>query len=115
MPRIHVFNKIDCVGDAQAQAAREASLRAQYPDCIVMSARRATDVATLHAAIVAFFQQGLVEAEIFLPWSAQQLRGEIFANCEVLEERADDDGAFFRIRGEPETVNGLLAQFTQAH
>ena len=113
VPRIRVFNKIDCVGDAAAQAAREAVLRAQYPECMVMSARREGDVAKLHAAIQAFFQKDLVEAEIFLPWSAQQLRGEIFASCKVLEERADEDGAFFRVRGEPDTVNGLREQFGQ--
>ena len=114
VPRIRVFNKIDHVGDAAAQAEREAALRAQYPDCIVMSARRPDDVAKLHEAIVAFFQQGLVEAELFLPWSAQQLRGEIFASCEVLEERADGEGAFFRVRGEREAVKGLREQFGQA-
>ena len=105
--RIRVFNKIDMVGDATAQAEREAALRAHYPDGIVMSAKRESDVAKLHAAIVAFFQKGLVEAELFLPWSAQQLRGKIFASCEVLDERADNDGAFLRVRGEAGTIAGL--------
>ena len=49
----------------------------------------------------------------FLPWAAQQLRGEIFANCEVLEERADGEGTFLRVRGEPDTVNGLRQQAGQ--
>ncbi len=110
VPRIRVFNKIDVVGDAAAQAEREEALREKYPQCIVMSARREADVATLHAEIRAFFQKDLVEAELFLPWSAQQLRGKIFASCEVLEERADDEGAFFRVRGEGAVVNGLREQ-----
>ncbi len=110
VPKIRVFNKIDVVGDAAAQAEREAALRAQYPDCIVMSARRESDVAKMHAVICAFFQRGLIEAELFLPWSAQQLRGKIFASCEVLEERADDNGAFLRVRGEAGTVNALREQ-----
>ena len=122
VPRIRVFNKIDLVGGATetavaaqpereaAQAEREATLRAHYPDCIVMSARRESDVANLHAAIRAFFQRGLVEAELFLPWTAQQLRGKIFASCEVLDERADNDGAFLRVRGEAGTVEGLREQ-----
>ena len=108
VPRIRIFNKIDCVGDPAAQAAHESSLRARYPDCMVMSARRSADVIKLHATIQSFFQKDLVEAEIFLPWAAQQLRGEIFANCEVTEERADGEGTFLRIRGEPDTVQGLL-------
>ena len=114
VPRIRVFNKIDHVGDDAAQAERAAALRARYPECIVMSARRADDVAHLHAAIVGFFRERLIEVELFLPWSAQQLRGEIFARCEMIEERADGDGAFFRVRGDQATLNSLQERITQA-
>jgi len=107
VPRILVFNKIDKVGDAAAQAARAAELKAQHPECIVMSARVKADVALLHQAIVAYFRRDLVEADVFLPWSAQQLRGEIFATCEVLAERADEAGATFSVRGEADTLDGL--------
>ncbi|MES2238308.1 MAG: GTPase HflX [Pseudomonadota bacterium] len=110
VPRIRVFNKIDHVGDAAAQAECEATLRAKYPDCIVMSARRPEDVAKLHQAIIAFFQRDLIEAELFLPWSAQQLRGAVFATCEVLTERAEEEGAFFRVRGEQAVLDGLREQ-----
>jgi len=113
VPRLRVFNKIDHVGDAAAQAECAAALRTRYPDCIVMSARRNDDVAQLHKAIVAFFQRDRVEAELFLPWSAQKLRNEIFANCEVLEERADSEGAFLRVRGEREAVKILSEQLGQ--
>jgi GTP-binding protein HflX len=113
VPRIRVFNKIDHVGDAAAQTEHATALRAQFPDCIVMSARSADDIALLHEAIVGFFQQGLAEAEIFLPWSAQQSRNEIFANCQVLNERADSEGAFLHIRGERELVESLCGRFGQ--
>jgi len=101
--RLLVFNKIDRGGD-------EAALRARYPGCIVMSARREGDVAKLREAIAAFFQRDLVEAELFLPWAAQNMRGEVFATCKVLEERPDGEGAFLRIRGEPEAVKRLSEQ-----
>jgi GTP-binding protein HflX len=114
VPRLLVFNKIDRAGDQAAQAALEASLRARYPGCIVMSAKREVDVGKLRDAIVAFFQKDLVEAELFLPWSAQNFRGEIYASCKVLEERADGDGAILRVRGEPETVRRLRRQFGRA-
>ncbi|MDA1118667.1 MAG: GTPase HflX, partial [Proteobacteria bacterium] len=107
VPRLLVFSKIDRIGSAADQAAREAALRAQHPGCIVMSARRPGDVAALREAIVGFFQQRLVEAELFLPWSAQKLRGEIFATCTVLEERTEGEGVFLRVRGEPAAVKRL--------
>jgi len=104
VPRLLVFNKIDRGGDA-------AALRARYPDCVVMSARKPADVAKLHARIVAFFQKNLVEAELFLPWTKQKMRGEIFETCEVLDERTDGDGVVLRIRGEADAVKRLRKQF----
>jgi len=107
VPRLLVFNKIDMGGN-------EAALRKKYKGCVVMSARREGDVALLRQKIVEFFQKSLVEAEIFLPWSQQNLRGEIFSNCKVLEERADEEGAFLRIRGEADAVKRLSDQFGRA-
>jgi GTP-binding protein HflX len=111
VPRLLVFNKIDRAGDPAAQVTLEASLRARYPGCIVMSARRAPDVARLSDTIRAFFERDLVEAELFLPWVAQGRRGEIFATCKVVEERADEEGAILRVRGDPEAVKGLQERF----
>ncbi|EEG09879.1 GTPase HflX [Pseudogulbenkiania ferrooxidans] len=110
VPRIRVFNKIDHVGDEAEQAAWTAELQERYPGCVVMSARCPEDVASLHATIVSFFQQDLVEEELLLPWSAQQLRGEIYSHCQVLEERAEEDGSWFRVRGEQEKLRSLHEQ-----
>jgi GTP-binding protein HflX len=77
VPRLRVFNKIDHVGDAAAQAEREAALRAQYPGLHRDERPPPDDVSPAAQTIVAFFQQDLVEAELFLPWSAQQLRGNL--------------------------------------
>ena len=108
VPRLLVFNKID-------RGGVEAALRAKYPGCIVMSAKREGDVARLREAIVAFFQRDLVEAELFLPWSAQNLRGEIFASCQVLEERAGGEGALLRVRGDAEAVKRLRERLGTMH
>lgn len=114
VPRLRVFNKIDKLephGDTAVQAARTAELRAAHPGCIVMSARRGEDVTQLREAILDFFRRDLVEAEIFLPWSAQQQRSCLFASCEVLGERADENGAYLRVRGERQNIAQLSLQF----
>ncbi len=114
VPRLRVFNKIDQVGDAKAQAIRAKELRAQFPKCIVMSAVDTNDIAKLHRVIRAFFARHLLIAELFLPWSTQQLRGDLFALCEVLEERADAAGAFFRVRGQRKDIVDLRERIRQA-
>ncbi|MBS0337119.1 MAG: GTPase HflX [Proteobacteria bacterium] len=114
VPRLRVFNKIDRVGDAKEQAERARDLRLHYPKCIVMSAVNEDDIARLHKAIKSFFAKRLSKAELFLPWSAQQLRGEVFAQCEVLDERADEDGAFFSVRAEKKDLEALRERIAQA-
>src|SRR5688500_1857801 len=108
VPRLLVFNKIDRGGK---EGELRAALLAKYPGSIVMSARREGDIAKLREAIIAFFERDLIEAEIFLPWSAQNRRGEIFSSCKVLEERSVGEGAFLRVRGESEAVKRLGKQF----
>src|SRR3954465_13425585 len=111
VPRLLVFNKIDRAGEPSAQRELATRLRARYPECLVMSARSEADVAMLRDRIRAFFERDLIEAELFLPWAEQGLRGEIFASCKVLEERADAKGAFLRVLGDAETVRRLREQF----
>ena len=107
VPRLLVFNKIDRIGDESSRKETAAALLARWPDAFVMSAKSETDVARLHAELAAFFTRDLVEAELRVPWDRQQLRGEIFAACEVMEERAEADAAVFRVRAHPETIARL--------
>jgi len=72
-----------------------------------MSAKQEADVARLHAELVAFFTHDLVEAELRVPWDRQRLRGEIFAACEVVEERTEADAVVFRVRAHRETIARL--------
>jgi GTP-binding protein HflX len=104
VPRLLVFNKIDRVADEDAHTR---ALLARWPGSVVMSAKREPDVARLHKAFSDYFAQDLVEAELRLPWNRQHARGEIFAECHVLEERADEDAAIFRIKAHPDTIAKL--------
>jgi GTP-binding protein HflX len=108
VPRLLVFNTIDRVPE-EARASTAAGLLARWPEALVMSAKDAGDVTRLHARLAAFFAGDLVEAELRVPWDRQQLRGEIFAACEVVAERAEPDGAVFHVRAHPETIERLRA------
>jgi GTPase len=68
-------------------------------------------VAKLHDKILGFFQKQMIETTILLPWSEQQLRGEIFDLCKVIEEKADEKGAQLKLLGAPAMINSLTERF----
>ncbi|HZS35921.1 MAG TPA: GTPase HflX [Polyangia bacterium] len=110
VPRLLVFNKIDRAAD---EAETRRVLLERWPDAQVLSALRPDDVRTLRAALIEHFSRDLVEAELRVTWDRQKLRAEIFAHCQVLAERSEDDAAFFRVRASKETLarlDSLLAQ-----
>jgi GTPase len=113
VPRLLIFNKLDLAGDSVAQEQRRFQLRAQFPDCLVLSALDRHAVNQLHIAIVGFFQNRMVRAKIVLPWSEQHLRADIFAHCKVLAETALDNGAELSILGPKELVKSLVKQFKE--
>jgi GTP-binding protein HflX len=109
VPRLLVFNKIDRLGDPAAEQTAARALLDRWPDGIVLSARRPTDVIRLRERLVAFFARDLIEGEVRVPYDRQQLRGEIFSSCEVLGETYDEAGVIFRVRARPETLERLQA------
>jgi GTPase len=109
VPRLIIFNKIDRVGDPAAEEAAARALCERWPDAIVMSARRPEDVARLRLRLIAFFARDMVNGEVRVPYNRQQLRGEIFASCEVLGERYEDDVVVFDVRAHPAVIERLRA------
>ena len=109
IPRLIIFNKIDRVGDAAAEEAAARALTERWPEAFVMSARRPEDVARLRMRLCAFFSRDLVQGEVRVPYHRQQLRSEIFASCEVLGERYQEDVIIFDVRAHPAVLERLRA------
>lgn len=109
IPRWLLFNKFDKVGDAAAQAALAQLVLAEWPDAVILSAKSADDVRFLHAKLERHFRGNLVEDEVRIAFDRQQLRAVIFAECEVLGERYDEDGVIFRVRATSATLERLRA------
>jgi hypothetical protein len=51
-------------------------------------------------------------AEIFIPWTASQDLGRVRAEVEVLEERYEDEGLRYRVRGPEAAVRRLQAHWS---
>jgi GTP-binding protein HflX len=104
VPRLLLLNKIDRV-----DPAREEALRAEYPEALLLSAKRPEDVARLRDRIRGYFERDMVEEEITVPYARQRLVAEIHASCRVLSEAHDERGTRLRLRARPAVIARLRA------
>jgi GTP-binding protein HflX len=103
-----LLNKADLLDD-DAQAA----LRAEFPDATLLSALVPSDVAALRAALVAYFESTMTEADLVVPYARQGLLGEIHEHARVLAETYDEVGAHLRVRAHPADLARLVTLLTR--
>jgi GTP-binding protein HflX len=102
VPSRLLLNKIDRVSEAD-----RAALRAKHPDAILLSAKSPEDVAELRETIVAFFEAAMVEDQLVLPYSKQELLGDVYDSVRVLSDDYDTTGRVLKVRGLPGTIARL--------
>jgi GTP-binding protein HflX len=79
--KLLVLNKSDQLSIEQQQA-----LMAEFPDAMMTSTLNPADVSRLHQYIVDVAQQGMVEDEIIVPYTAKGIIGEIRSSMSVTKE-----------------------------
>jgi GTP-binding protein HflX len=97
-----VLNKIDKLDDEQIRA-----LRAEFPDALLASTKSPESMAALRDRIIGFFEEGMVDEEIFVPYTAHDMVGKIRSKARVLGERHSQEGTHVTVRGRPETLARL--------
>jgi GTP-binding protein HflX len=102
IPSRLVFNKRDQMSDA----GRAEALRL-HPDALVISAKDTDDVARMRGEILAFFEEGMVEGDILVPYGSRGAIAEVHRDTRVLSEEYDDVGARFTVRTKPEILARL--------
>ncbi|HEX2573181.1 MAG TPA: GTPase HflX [Polyangia bacterium] len=101
-PSLLLLNKIDLV----APEARQA-LAVEFPDALAVSSRDPADVARVHARIVAFFERDMIEEELFVPYARQAIVARAYETMRVLDERYEEEGTRFRVRGPAAAIEKL--------
>ena len=102
VPSRLVLNKMDRVDEVG-----RAALIAKHPEAILLSAHTPEDVSALRDTIIAFFEAGMVEDVLVLPFAKQGLIGEVYESARVLSEEYDEMGRVLRVRGLPGAITRL--------
>lgn len=102
IPSLLVLNKSDKLDRAQS-----ALLHREFPEAVMMSALKPEDVEALKARLREFFEQGMEETELVIPYTRNELAAEIRASTTVVDEKFQEDGVLVRFRSHPEVVARL--------
>lgn len=105
IPARLVMNKIDKLSPSELAAQEE-----RLPEAWFVSAHDPADVARVREGLVAFFEAGYVDAELFVPWSKQRLVSAFHDAGRVLEEVYGESGVTLRVRTDEETLARLRGE-----
>jgi len=102
IPSHLVLNKIDKLDPEEL-----AALRVEFPEALAVSTKSAEDMDFLHSEIVGFFEQDMIEEEVFVPYTSRRGVGAVRSNLRVVGERHTESGTYFMVRGRESTLASL--------
>ncbi len=108
LPKILLLNKRDRLSEDELE-----TLRREFPEAIFLSSRDSTDVRSLHERILNFFEEGMTEEEIIVPYTAKGLIGDIRLRIRVLSETYTDEGFLLRIRASSKEISRLKTRLLE--
>ncbi|WP_122035370.1 GTPase HflX [Aliivibrio sp. EL58] len=91
--KLLVLNKSDQLTPEEQEALME-----EFPDAMMTSTRNPLDVAKLHKYIVRASEQGMIEEEIIVPYTAKGIMGEIRSSMSVVTEEYEYDHIKLTVR-----------------
>lgn len=109
LPNVLVLNKRD-----RLEPDHLESLKREHPGAVILSALDPGDVRALRDRLIEFFEQGMVERELFLPWGTERMIGTIRDSARVLEEQHSEEGTRLRLRGPARVLDRLEKQLRES-
>ncbi len=97
-----VLNKIDKLDAGQLE-----ELLIEFPHAIAVCTKDKASMAALREQIIGFFEEDMVDEEIFIAYTAHGAVGPLRSKMRVLGERHDDEGTHFHVRARASTLQKL--------
>lgn len=107
VPSLLVLNKRDRLSESQQE-----DLRVEFPEAILISTRNKEDLKTLREKVMSYFESEMLDEDLFVPYAAKGVIGEIRAKMRVLNEGYDENGVTLKVRAAPETLSQIKKKFS---
>jgi len=101
-PQLLLLNKSDRLSEEQKE-----SLRREFPDAMLLSARKPEDIQALRERIMQLAERGMIEEEIFVPYTAKGIVGEIRSKMRIVHESYEAEGIRLRVRSKAADLERL--------
>ena len=106
IPSLLILNKRD-----RLSAEEQALLKSEYPDAFMLSTRSPDDVRALRDRLLATFETGMVDEDVFIPYTTQSAIGEIRSRLRVLSENYNEKGTTLKVRALRENLDQIKKKF----
>ena len=98
-PATYIFNKIDLLSVEEL-----ALLKSEYPNSLFISTKNDEDIKMVHTYIREFFEKDMSDENVFVPYHVQGAVGDIRESLRIINERYENDGIYFIVRGKKENI-----------
>lgn len=102
IPHLLVLNKRDRLTEGERD-----DLSRRFPDACMISTRDKEDLQRLRNRILGYFETDMIERDLFIPYLAQGVVGDVRSRARVLGESYNENGLTLKVRAKPE----LFEQF----
>ncbi len=99
VPQLLILNKRDQLNSFQIE-----DLKTEFPDAIFLETRNKDDIKMLREKILSYFESDMTDEEIFIPYTAKGIIGDIRAKTRVLTESYNELGTTLKVRTTSETL-----------
>lgn len=107
VPSLLVLNKRDRLSPEQT-----AQLRQEFPDAIFISTRNKDDVKAMRDKILSYFESDMTTEDLFIPYTAKGLVGEVRSRMRVLGESYNENGVTLKVRANPDLIAQMRKKLT---
>jgi GTP-binding protein HflX len=100
-----ILNKVD-----QLTADQIRALRMEFPEALMISAKKPDDVKRVRDLVLSFFEREMIEESVLIPYAKSNLTGPIHDKARVLSEDYEDEGTRMRLRAPKDFMEWLKKQ-----